>query len=47
MDVLDVNGRIITKCFRNSVRVHTGFINIRKGTSGDSSEHGIEHPERK
>jgi len=42
MEVIGVNGRIIKKWFRNSVKVYTGFINIRKGTSGDSSEHGTE-----
>jgi hypothetical protein len=47
MEVLHVNGRIITKWFRNLVRVYTGFINIRKGTFGDSSEQGIECLERK
>jgi hypothetical protein len=47
MEVLDVNGRIIIKWFRNSLRVYNGFINIRKGTSGDSSEHGSERLERK
>jgi len=47
MEVLDVNGRIITKWFRKSVRVYTGFINIRQGTSDDSSEHDTERLERK
>jgi hypothetical protein len=47
MEVVHVNGKIKTKWFRNYVRVYTGFINIRKGTFGDSSEHGIESLERK
>jgi hypothetical protein len=47
MDALDVSGKTITKWFWNSVRVYTGFINIRKDASGDSSEHGTERLERK
>jgi len=35
------------KVVPNSVRVFSGFINIRKGTSGDYSEHGTERLERK